>query len=177
MNIRKPVGVVLFLDYHAYHVCGQMRDDEIEQYLAVTGRPEYDWQEAARDFCNSAGVKYTLVDETGEPIMCGGYNQATEGYWHSWMIGTDKGWRLHWRTITKAARWLMQEMIATGARRLETACLTSRVAANKWHAESMGLTLEGVHRKAGRNGEDIAVFAWVEGEEHGRRSGQRSAGS
>lgn len=162
VSIPKPKNVVQFQDLHAYIVCGQMREDEQLQYMVCTGATEYDPQEAARNFINCDGIKFTLVDDDGMPVVIGGYTQPGLGRWSSWMAGTDAGWGQHWVSITRAARWLMSELIRTGARRIETVALASRTKANEWHERSLGLKLEGVARKYGQNGEDLAVYAWVQ---------------
>jgi hypothetical protein len=161
-----PSGVVEFRMGHALFLARAMRDDEIEQYEALC-RP-FDPEEAALDFCNRAGPKFTLVDALGLPIIAGGYTpSAFENCWDSWMLGTMAGWETHWRAITKASRWLGDELLASGARRLQTLCLASRSRTIEWYIRSLRMTPEGIAVGLGRGGEDVARFVRMKEADHG----------
>lgn len=156
----QPSGIVDFHDWHAYALAMNMRADEIEQYLAFTGEETFDFEEAARRFISFAGVKFTLMDEGGDPIICGGFYPVAPGVWRSWMAGTMEGWEKHWRRITKASRWLIEEMFKTAhARRLETSALASRIATLAWYEKSLGLVREGVWEDYAGEGRHVVGFA------------------
>lgn len=151
------------------YVARNMRADEIEQYLALTGAPKYDFNEAALSFANAGGVKFALADKTGMPYCIGGYEPRGPHVWQSWMMGTDAGWNDHWRTITKGTLWLIQQLLDGGANRLQTNCLASREAAMAWYTDSLKMQPEGIFREYGVNGEDVACFAITRTSWYGRR--------
>jgi hypothetical protein len=157
--MRQPSGVIEFRDLHAYVVCFEMRVNEQAQNLAFNGLVEYDHEIAARAIISRAGPKYTLCDESGKPVLIGGFNSTSEGCWQSWQTGTDEAWSKHWRSATKASRWLLDELFQHGARRVSDTPLMSRTQAIEWIRRSMGFRLEGIMRQFGANGEDVGLFA------------------
>lgn len=158
---RPPSNVVPCRNAHLQYLCERMRPDEIEQYVALTGAREYDAEVAARGFMNISGLKFTVLGADCLPVAAGGYEEVSPGVWNSWMVGSMDGWGTSWRSMTKAARWLMDGLFEMGARRLQTQALASRVQAIDWYERSLGLVREGTLRKLGRNGEDVACFARV----------------
>jgi len=162
MTVTKPPkNTVRFLNWHAQYLTERMRPDEIEQYIALTGAKEFDPEVAARGFMNIPGHKYTLIDDEGFPIVCGGYQEVQPGIWQSWMVGSMDGWGKYWRSITKASRWMMDGLMELGARRLQTNALASRTQAIEWYKRSLKMSYEGTWRRFGSNGEDVACFARV----------------
>lgn len=160
MNIRPPSGIVPCKNMHVQYLCDRMRPDEIENYLALTGAASYDADVCARGLMNVPGPKMTLLGEDGLPIVCGGFEEIRPGVCSMWMIGTLDGWGKHWRSITKAARWLSEEVLKT-SRRIEVSSITSRVCAIDWYVRALGFVCEGVRRKLGANGEDVGIYARV----------------
>lgn len=156
---KPPSNVVACRNTHLQYLCERMRPDEIEQYLALTDVEAYDPDVAARGFMNIAGLKFTVVDTDGLPLAAGGYWEVSQGVWQSWMVGSCDGWSTHWRSMTKAVRWLMGGLFEMGARRLQTNGLASRTKAIEWYERSLGLRREGTMRAMGRHGEDVAFFA------------------
>ena len=158
--IRLPSNVVQTRLVHLHYICHRMREDEINQYLVLTGRDEYDPDRAAIEFAGLSGLKLTVLDHEGLPAAAGGYHEVFPGVWQSWMAGTQPGWDAHWRSLTKATRWLMDHLIdKCMARRLQTNALASRTKAIEWYIRGLGLELEGVQRGYGKNGEDVAFFS------------------
>lgn len=161
--MKQPAEVREFLDWHAYNVAIDMREDEIVQYLALTDATEYDFQVAARGFINMPGVKFSLVavEEGGPFVYCiGGFSEVKKGVWQSWMAGTDWGWQHRWRTITKASLWLREKLFEEGlARRVQTTALASRTQALEWYEKSLHLKPEGIWAEYGSNGEDVACYS------------------
>lgn len=134
------------------------RPDEIAQYEALTGR-EWNVDAVANEHYNRVGLKFVLVGVDGAPVVAGGYDLIIPGVWESWMIGTMDNWRLHWLPITRAARRIMDRLLADGARRLQTEALASRTGACDWYTHGLKMTPEGVRKGFGMNGEDVALFA------------------
>jgi len=135
-----------------------MRPDEIEQYVALTNADFFDPDVAARGLMNIPGVKFTLAARDGFPIVSGGYQEVNPGVWLSWMVGSMDGWDKHWRSITKATRWLMDGLLAEGARRLETVVLSSRTKTIEWYERSLGMEFEGKKRAYCRDGQDLSMY-------------------
>ncbi len=158
---KPPRGVVECRNAHIVLLCDQMRPDEIQQYLALTGATEYVAEVAARGFINTNGVRFTLVDDENMPCVAGGFEEIIPGVWQSWMVGNLEGWERNWRTITKGCRWVMGGLLEMGARRLQTSALASRTAAIEWYERGLGMQREGTWRNYGANGEDVACFALV----------------
>lgn len=156
------------------YICERMRPDEVEQYLAITGADEYRPAIAAAAFAANVnnGISVCHLDEEGKPTCAGGYapDPYMPGVWQSWMCGTPEGWEKHWRTITKATKWGIQQLLDGGARRLETNVLASREHAIQWYEQSLGMKYEGVRREYTADGGDIKLFSitrkdWFAGEE------------
>ena len=162
---RPPRGVVETRNAHIVLLCQDMRPDEIEQYVALTGAESYNPEVAARGFMNTGGVKFTLVDEHHDPLVAGGFEEIIPGVWQSWMVGNMDGWATHWRTITKGCRWVMDGLFEMGARRLQTTALASRTDAIRWYERGLGMQREGTWRNFGAKGEDVACFARVRRED------------
>ena len=144
-------------------------DDVILEYepphrLVHTWQSRYDPEMAAKQLIGLSGVKFTGLGKDGMPIYAGGFFELRPGVWESWMVGSMEGWATHWRHMTKTARWLMQSLLDTGARRLQTSVLASRVKTCEWYVRSLGMVHEGTQRQFGRNGEDVACFSRVKGD-------------
>ena len=161
---RPPSNVVECRHAHIVYLCGVMRPDEIEQYLALTGADKYDPDVAARGFINTQGMKFTVLMNDNTPAAAGGFEEVIPGVWQSWMVGSEAGWAEQWRSLTKATRWLMDGLFEMGARRLQTTALASRAGAIDWYTRKkggLGMSYEGTWRRFGRNGEDVACFARI----------------
>lgn len=142
-------------------LCRDMRKDEIEQYLALTGAQSFDHEAVALAFANTPGIKFTLADSSGNPIVAGGYEPVRDRVWNSWMVGTMPSWEKHWRSITKATRWLMDELYKGGAMRLQTMALASRTRACEWYTKGLLMQYEGTWRCFGAHGEDVSIFSRI----------------
>jgi hypothetical protein len=159
MVIRCPSNVAPLTELDILFLFPRMRADEQDQLDAF-----YDFadeREARRFFLNKTGPAFTLFDEGRMPVVCGGWESVAEGVMQSWMICREDAFERHWRSITKASRWLMDELLARGVRRLQTNALASRTAACQWYVDGLKMRQEGVWRKFGRGGEDVACFARV----------------
>jgi hypothetical protein len=157
---RPPKGLIACRNGHLVYLCDRMREDERLQYEALTGCA-YNPEVAATGFINLPGVKFTVIGPDGFPAASGGYHEVIPGVWQSWMVGTEEGWRTSWRLITKATRWLIEGLMAGGARRLQTTALANRTCAIEWYTRALGLKYEGTHKKFGAHGEDVVAFARV----------------
>lgn len=141
-----------------------MRDDEWAQYCAFTTGGEASRDAAALGLWQLGGHRFTVEHADGMPACAGGYHEILPGTWQSWMVSTDRGWAEQWRSMTKAARWLGDQLLASGARRLQTNALAEREAAHEWYARGLGMRFEARMARFANNGEDILWFARLRGE-------------
>ena len=153
------LGAPIMQDF-AY-IAANMRPDEIEQYLALTGLQEYVSDVAARSLVASPGSQFVMVDRLGLPVLVGGFCPVRSGVVEGWLAGTTQGWAEHWRAMTKVCRGLMDDMLANGAHRIETFALASRTQAHEWYERSLFMQREGVLRGYFANGQDAVVFSRV----------------
>ena len=111
MRLVKPTLIDLL------QLASQARPDEIAQYEALVGR-KWDIDDVANGHFNRPGIRYTLLDANDAPVVAGGYDPVGPGIWQSWMLGTMDTWGKHWRSITKASRFVADQLFEDGARRL-----------------------------------------------------------
>lgn len=156
------------------HLCHEMREDEIVQHMALAGGDrsveEYNPKIAALGFANIQGAAFFYLGRDGMPCAAGGYGMDPymPGVWQSWMVGTEKGWKEHWRDLTKGTRWLMSELLTGGARRLETTVIASRKEAQDWYTDFLGMKYEGVRRSYCASGEDVLLYSYTQEDWNGR---------
>lgn len=151
------LGLPIVQDF-AY-IAANMRPDEIAQYLALTGLPEYVPDVAARSLVASPGSQFVMVGRDGLPVLVGGFAPVRRGVFEGWLAGTPQGWANHWRAMTKVCRGLMDDLLANGAHRIETFALASRAPAHEWYERSLLMQREGVLRGYFADGQDAIVFA------------------
>lgn len=150
-------------------ICVGMRESEIRQHIAFMCateqqlEQEYDPGAAADVFIARQGVGGYLLGIDGRPVCAGGFepSAAMPGVWSSWMCATDDGWDRHWRDITRGTRWMMAQVMMGGARRLETCVLESRVDAQSWFTDFLGMQLEGRRRAYCPSGEDVLLYSFT----------------
>jgi len=150
MILAEPTMIELLM------LCSEARADEIEQYEALIG--VWDFERAAIGFYSRAGIKFSLINDEDIAVCAGGWEEVIPGVWQSWMVGTDKYWSQYWRSITKYSRRVMDELFKSGARRLQTGALASRVGACNWYVKGLKMKPEGICQSFGLNGEDMATF-------------------
>lgn len=145
------------------YLCANMRADEKEQYLLVTGQAEYDFQEAANRLWNLPGEKFMIKPPNGAPLVAGGYQPMIPGVYQSWMVGTPEAWEKHWLTITKCTLWLMDRLLQNGARRLQTNCLAKRTDAIHWYLNFLKMRQDGTFMNYTADGDSMCCFARIGG--------------
>jgi hypothetical protein len=156
----QPKDLAEFRDWHAYEVAMELRPDEIQQLVILSGATEYDFEIAARGWINMPGPKFTLMRD-GKPYCIGGFHEVVPGVWQSWMAGTDEGWSKHAKSITRGALWLRENIIdnVPNARRFQTTVLSCRAQATEWYERHLGLKYEGTAKDFAVEGLDIAWYA------------------
>ncbi len=138
-----------------------MRPDEIEQFKAFSGQPEYHPDVAARAFAMLRGPAYVLVGRDNLPVLVGGFDPVRPGVYDGWMAGTMVGWQQHGFAITRIARRHIDGMLESEAHRVQITALASRTAAHDWYERGLGMTREATLRGWAANGEDAVVFSKV----------------
>lgn len=147
------------------YIARHMRSDEVQQYLALTGLPEYVPDVAARALAATPGPQFVLVGPDGLPVLVGGFAPVRNGVYEGWLAGTQEGWDKHWRAMTKVARGLMLDIINNGrAHRVETCALVSRVAAHAWYERGLKMRRDGLLPGYFANGEDGVMFSLTRGD-------------
>jgi hypothetical protein len=141
-----------------WQMCANLRQDEIDKYMAMNSEPHWDFEQAARRFDRMIGHKICLFDTDGAPIIVAGWEPIVPGVFDGWMLGTEEGWDKHWRAITRVTRWGMDYLMASGAHRLQIMSLASRDKACEWYERGLKMRQEGTLALYGRHGEDVATF-------------------
>jgi hypothetical protein len=146
-----------------YHIALRMRDDEQAQYLAWAQVEQYDPDEATRMVLSMMGeVNFALLDENGEAYCVGGFTESRPKVWQSWMMGTDDGWKNHWREITKASRRIMDTLLASDrCHRIHDYSLVTRTAAHRWYVKGLGMKFSHNEQKWFSDGQDAACYIRV----------------
>lgn len=140
-------------------LCANMRQDEVEQYMAMTGAEKFDFERAAVGFYQTPGIRFLLVNAAGQVLAAGGFQEVRTKVWRSWLVGTDAAWTDHWRSITEASRFVADCLFEDGAQRIEDYMLASRVGAAKWCVNGLRMQLDGVLPNYAADGSDVAVYS------------------
>lgn len=143
-------------------LCAQMREDEIEQWLALVDPEPFDFERAAVWCYELPGPKFSVFDSDGNLLVAGGAFPLQNGIMRSWMVGTQPAWDAHWRSITEVTKFVLECLIDSGVRRVETLALTKRRLTGRWYTKAIGLQEEGVMRCYGHGGEDVTVYSRVQ---------------
>lgn len=163
-----PAGVIEFRLWHLTWIAERMRADEIRQYEALIGTFSPD--AATLTLGSRPGVRFTLTSDDGMPLVCGGFTENFAGVHDSWMAGTDQAWRDHWVSITKASRWLMDSLFATGALRIQLAALADRDEKTfEWYRKGLKMKCEGVVKAGGIYGSDVVIYSRMKEQDHGQQ--------
>ncbi|WP_313116415.1 hypothetical protein [Stenotrophomonas indicatrix] len=141
------------------YLARNMRPDEIEQDLAMTGLTEYDPEQAILKMAAVHGPKFIiLADYT--PVVAGGFWQVRSGVWEGWQLGTMEGWDKHWWHITRVTRKLNDRMLARPeVHRLQLYGLAGRDKTFEWYERSLGYRREATLSRYCANGADAVLFA------------------
>ena len=162
MTLR--LAIPLLEDFAA--LARDMRPDEVEQFVAMSG-VGYDAQVAARGFINAAGPKFVLIDPKGMPVLAGGFLPVAPMVSEAWMLGSLATWDQHWRSITRAARRLIDGHLKHDAHRVQIVSLASRTRAHHWYEKALGMQHEGRLRRFCGDGQDAMMHAKVREVRHG----------
>ncbi len=141
------------------YLADRLRPDEIKQYLAMSGLDRYDPDIAAREYANTAGPSWSLIDPAGHPVLAGGFEPVRAGVYECWMMGTQEGWARYGFTFNRVARRLMRGLLESHAHRLQAVVLAELAHVHGWHGKGMGMVNEGIQHGYCANGADVVMFA------------------
>jgi hypothetical protein len=141
------------------HLARNMRPDEIDQYLALSGMDEYVPDIAARFLASTPGYVWLMVDENNLPFLVGGLIPIRKGVYEAWLAGTMEGWAKHGLAITRFCRKQVDNVLKTDGHRVYVVALTGRHQAHAWYERGVGMKREGVLHGYFSNGADAVIFA------------------
>lgn len=156
-RILKPRITASVLLSDLVMVACAMREDEKDQWCAVTGASEYDPDAAARSFADQHGPSYCLLDGDGTPVLVAGFAQVRPWVWQAWMAGSLDAWEKHWRLITRECKRIGDALLATDAHRLQILALPERTAAHRWY-EALGYRYEARLAQFFADGRDAVCY-------------------
>lgn len=135
-------------------VAGGMRAEDRECLNAVLG--VCDAEAFAVNRWQTDGAAWTLYD-AGRPIAMLGLSQVNPWTLNAWLIGTPGMTPQSWKKLLRFSRTVRGNALQT-TRRIECMVLSTWPRAARF-AESLGFELEGVKRGAGKDGQDILLYA------------------
>lgn len=138
----------------------RMRDDERDQWCAITGRDHYDVNAAAHTFVTTPGMKWCMFDGRQSPLVIGGLEPLGPGVAQAWLACGADGWDAHWHALTRFCRRIVDGCLADGTlRRVQVVALASRPLAHAWYAKGLRFRPEGVLDSYFTDGRDGHLFA------------------
>lgn len=139
-------------------VVAQMDGMQREQWHAFNDG-EFNVDDVAASLHLGAGPKWVLMAGT-RPIVVGGFTPVRKGVYRDWMAYAPEAFILHWRSVTKQCKTMLAHMMQH-AHRLECTCLAARLPEVLDWYQRIGYSFEGTLRRAGVNGEDLAILSRV----------------
>jgi hypothetical protein len=141
-------------------VAENMREDEIEQFLSVTGLKEYDPNEFVRVMLDCMGeIRFALYDDNDMAYCIGGLVEVRHKVWQTWMMGTEEGWRDHWKSITKLSKRVINDLINSDlCHRVQCYSLHNRHKTHEWYRRGLGLEFESVTHKFFADGQNAVCY-------------------
>lgn len=135
-------------------VASGMRQDDRACLEAVTG--DCDAEAFAVNRWQTDGAAWAMY-EGGRPVIMFGLSRVNPWTLNAWLIGTPGLSHQSWKKLLRFCRTVRGNALQT-TRRIECMVLSTWPVAARF-AESLGLELEGVKRGAGREGQDILLYA------------------
>lgn len=143
----------------ALAVCSDMRPEDAQCVRAFAGREPGDW--FAADRWQAYGPAWTLLQD-GQPWAIGGLTLRTPWTGLLWMVARPGLSQQSWRKALRATRTVVGNAMRLDnpqhRHRIEAQVLQGWRGASEF-ASRLGLTLEGVMRQAGAQGESFEVWA------------------
>lgn len=136
---------------HLLYLCDHIREEEKDQYVMTYKKP-FNAKEFANHCWTVPGPKFTVFREADIPCAAGGVAYLGSGTFGLWIASTPQSWEFQAKSVTKAAKWLVDAAFEQGARKVITYELESRAAAMDWLERSLGMK-----RESSANG--LALYA------------------
>lgn len=95
--------------------------------------------------------------EGGRPVAILGLSEVNEWTVNAWLLATPGMTHQSWKKLLRFSRTVRENALQT-TRRIECMVLSTWPGAVRF-AESLGFELEGVKRSAGKDGEDVLLYA------------------
>lgn len=137
-------------------VANSMRAEDRHCLEVVTGACNSEFLAINR--FQTVGAAWALY-EGGRPVAMLGLSEVTPWCLNAWMLGTPAMSRQSWKKLLRFARTVRGNALRT-TRRIECMVLSTWPRAVRF-AYTLGFELEGAKRGAGKNGEDILLFAII----------------
>lgn len=108
-------------------------------------------------------VALVQVGESHRALVVAGFLPQLPGVLRTWMLASDEAWLEHGAELTKYTYFGIGVQLERGARRIETICPDSHIAAKAWYPR-LGLKQESTLAKYCTDGSDAALFVRLRGE-------------
>lgn len=135
-------------------VASGMRPDDRACLEAVTG--VCDAEAFALNRWQTDGAAWAMYED-GRPVAMFGLSRVNPWTLNAWLIGTPALSLQSWKKLLRFCRTVRGNALQT-TRRIECMVLSTWPRAARF-AESLGFELEGVKRGAGREGQDVLLYA------------------
>lgn len=128
-----------------------------EQWCEFGVIDKWDASAVALECWSYAGPKWAICGEDGMPLAVAGCRRMRRHVYQSWFLSGNELWT-HGKKVTEVTQFVMREMLAGDAHRIETLCLASRSDARSWY-ETIGLHFEAEFPNYGVSGAAAAQYA------------------
>lgn len=146
----------------ALHVVRAMRPQDRAGIVAMLG--EIDDEVFAVNRWSTEGPAWTLARADGEPLAIFGLQLPNAWTAVAWLVATSAMGPASWRKLVRHSRTvaanLMNPAHAAHRHRVEAHVMADWTEAQQF-AQRLGFEMEGTRRAAGRQGEDVQIWAMV----------------
>lgn len=122
------------------YLCDHLREEEKDQYVVSFKKP-FNAKSFANHCWTVPGPKFTVLGDE-KPQCAGGVAYLGSGTFCLWIVSTRQSWEKYAKSVTKAAKWLVDAVFEQGGRRIITYELESRISAMNWLERSLGMMRE-----------------------------------
>ncbi|MBB1601897.1 GNAT family N-acetyltransferase [Variovorax sp. UMC13] len=135
-------------------VCAGMRDEDRECLASLAGL--CDPEIFAVNRWQTDGAAWSLY-QGGRPVAILGLSKSNAWTLTAWLVAAPAMSHQSWKKLLRFCRTVRGNALQT-TRRIECTVLATWTQAARF-AESLGFELEGVKREAGKDGQDILLYA------------------
>ena len=142
------------LDYIS--IAHGMRDDEKEQFAAMSGLSEYDPDVVARCLYMQRGPSWAAANEEGRVVLISGYEDHGPGTAELWLAAPATTWDTNWVDLTRIGRKMISFILDTH-HRVQILSLASRTKAHDWYERGLKMQYESTLKKYCADGQDAVM--------------------